>query len=88
MELKKYNHYIFKWKLMSYNSPFKGVIIDITDTTILVENLDSGSEVRYLKEDFLDNWTPVELIKDWNEEFKAVIKELASQPIRFIKKRR
>jgi len=68
MKLKLNNIYIFS----SYNldgSVYKGKVIDMTETTIRIENLDGNFKERYKITLFRDK--PIELVYDNNVEMEG-----------------
>ena len=57
------NHYIIEEKRTSYPSILKVKILDITSTTILMENIDKKHIMpRMLVENFVKNWKTIEKI--------------------------
>jgi hypothetical protein len=70
MELKQNNIYIFTEKRTSFPKPFKGKIIELTKTTIYIENLDSNIKYRKTLELFNKDLEPIELIYNSNEYIK------------------
>lgn len=85
MELKEKNTYIFTQKNTSYPTPFKGKILELTKTTIYIENLDLNTKWRSTLEKFNNDLKPIELICDFYEDIENAIKEMHKQPIEFKK---
>lgn len=85
MELKQNNTYIFEWQRAFDFPPFKGRVEEMTETSVIIENLDTDQIKRYGKKDFNSNWKAVELVEDFYEKFKEAIKEMYKQPVEFIK---
>ena len=85
MELKQNNIYIFTQRNTSFPTPFKGKILELTKTTIYIENLDLNTEWRETLEKFNNDFKPIELIYDFNKRFEDAIKEMNKQPSEFIK---
>jgi hypothetical protein len=58
IELKEQKSYIVKSNLM-YNTVFKVNVLEVTETTYYL-NLETGSNIRYLKSHFSDNFKVIE----------------------------
>ena len=80
MEIKQQNTYIFKYQKAGHRSPFKGLVKEITQTTYLIENLDSGAEFRTDIESFNSDYKAVELIQDWNKTIENLVKDINTSP--------
>lgn len=85
MELKQNNTYIFTQINISYPTPWKGKVLEITETSIYIENLDQNLKHRYSLEKFNNDLKAIELIHDFHKSIVDAIKEIHKQPIEFKK---
>jgi hypothetical protein len=83
MELKENNTYILK--LISSETVFKVKILELTKTSIQVENLDNKIIFRLTLENFKNSYIILELIHDFNKSIEDAIKKMNKQPIEFKK---
>lgn len=74
MELKQGNTYIFVKKDVSYTqTPFKGKVEEVTDTTYLIHNLDNNVTTRYQRERFDSDYKTLETTSTKDEEVKKLM---------------
>ncbi len=75
MELQIANTYIFRGKkAKNKHKVFKGKVIELTDSTIKINNLDYGKEIRNIKERFNENWEAIELTEKGTNKLVERIK--------------
>lgn len=85
MELICKNIYIFTQRNTNYPTPFKGKILELTKTTIYIENLDLDTRWRSTLEKFNNDLKPIELIHDFYEDIENTIRNMTKQPLEFKK---
>lgn len=78
MEIKQHNTYIFKYQKAAHRVPFKAIVKEVTDTTYLIENLDTEIIFRTDKDSFDNDYKAVELIEDWNKVLEDAIKNMGT----------
>jgi len=64
MKLKQNSTYIFKQKHTSYPTVFKGKVLELTNTTIYLKDLDSDIKYREILSTFNNKW---EIIEDFQD---------------------
>lgn len=80
MKLEKHNIYIFEC-INHDGNPFKGKVEEVTEKTIQVTNLDTSITFRKTIKEFSKMYKATELIKNYKEYLKKVMKEwLESKP--------
>jgi hypothetical protein len=60
IDLQLNKTYIFDVQPMYYSAPFKGEVKEITETTVLLKNLDTELDRRYNLKEFKDQWRVLE----------------------------
>ena len=64
MNLKLNYIYIFDKESIFRSDPFKGKVIEVTETTYVISNLDTKAKIRYLKSEFDSSYVILEEISE------------------------
>lgn len=78
MEITAGSIYIFKGKKASNDKTYnKFKILEVTDTTYLIKNIDTETEFRCGKVEFNYDYKPVEVIETNEQRLDKLIKQLS-----------